>query len=175
VATGVSRTTTTNAAGFYVLIPLQIGQYKVTASHTGFTAHDRTGVTLDADASVTVNISLSVGASTQTITVVDKATTLHTETGAVNTVISGALVQELALNGRNFSRLLTLGPGVVSEQTDLRMGWARRTVGFVPNICRRMRRNSTPWNTCGATGNSMNCLTSVLGITGNWTSARAAP
>ena len=122
VATGVSRTTTTNAAGFYVLTPMQIGQYKVTASRAGFSAYDRSGVILDADSRVTVNIPLSVGASTQTITVVDKATTLHTETGAVNTVVSGALVQELALNGRNFSQLLTLGPGVVSEQTDLRMG-----------------------------------------------------
>lgn len=122
VATGVSRTTTTNSAGYYVLTPLKNGPYKVTASHSGFSTYDRSGVILDADASVTVNIPLSVGAATQTVTVVDNATTLHTETGAVNTVVAGGLVQDVALNGRNFSQLLTLGPGVVSEQTGLRMG-----------------------------------------------------
>ena len=125
MATGATRTTATNAAGFYVLTPLQIGEYKVTATHPGFSAYDLTGVVLHADLSLTVNIPLTVGAATQTITVVGEATTLHTETGAVNTTIAGGMVQELALNGRNFSQLLTLGPGVVSEQVDLRMGMAQ--------------------------------------------------
>jgi hypothetical protein len=40
----------------------------------------------------------------------------------VGTLVSGVQVQELALNGRNFTQLLTLGPGVTSEQTGLRMG-----------------------------------------------------
>lgn len=62
---------------------------------------------------MTVSIPSTVGTSTQMVTVVDKAMTLHPETGAVNTVVSGQLIQELALNGRNISQLLTLGPGVV--------------------------------------------------------------
>ena len=125
LATGVSRSTTTDAGGYYVLPSLRIGQYEITASHEGFATFDEKGVVLDADVTVGANVTLSLGATTQTISVVGQAATLHTETGAVNTLVSGVQVQELALNGRNFSQLLSLGPGVSNQQTGMRMGVAQ--------------------------------------------------
>ncbi|MGH9469998.1 MAG: carboxypeptidase regulatory-like domain-containing protein [Terriglobia bacterium] len=121
-ATGISRGATTDANGYYVLPSLQIGQYEITASHSGFSTFSRKDVILNADTTVAVNMRLRVGSMTQTVTVTGAPPQLQTESGAVNTLVSGVQVQELALNGRNFTQLLTLGPGVTSKETGLRMG-----------------------------------------------------
>ncbi len=121
-ATGISHTANADSKGYFVLSSLQIGEYDVKVSCSGFSTVDRKGIVLTADTTVAVNITLSVGATTQTITVTGESPALQTESGAVNTLVTGRQVQELALNGRNFTQLLTLGPGVNSAVTGERMG-----------------------------------------------------
>ncbi|PYT79375.1 MAG: hypothetical protein DMG40_16490 [Acidobacteria bacterium] len=121
-ATGASRSTTTDAQGYYVFTFLPIGEYEIKASKAGFATIDRKSVILNADITVALNLTLKVGAANETVTVTGTPPALNTETGGVSTLVSGAQVQELALNGRNFTQLLSLGPGVSSQQTGLRMG-----------------------------------------------------
>ena len=121
-ATGVTRSTSTDAQGYYVFTFLPIGGYEITAAGAGFATTDQKGIILNADSAVALNVALRVGAATETVTVTGTPPALNTETGGIATLVSGVQVQELALNGRNFTQLLSLGPGVSSQQTGLRMG-----------------------------------------------------
>lgn len=122
VATGATRKTTTNASGYYYLPFLQIGGYEIKAEANGFKLSDQRGIVLNADSNLSVNIALQIGAVTQTVTVEGAPPALETQSGAVSTLVSGVQVQQLALNGRNFSQLLSLGPGVSNQGTGKRMG-----------------------------------------------------
>src|SRR5205085_2082733 len=98
-ATGASRSTTTDAQGYYVFTFLPIGEYEIKASKAGFATIDRKSVILNADITVALNLTLKVGAANETVTVTGTPPALNTETGGVSTLVSGAQVQELALNG----------------------------------------------------------------------------
>jgi hypothetical protein len=71
---------------------------------------------------VRVNIPLEVGSTAETVNVTESVPLLQTEKSDVATLVSGAQVSELPLNGRNFTQLLSLGVGVVSQQTGHQMG-----------------------------------------------------
>lgn len=122
IATGNSFSASADQKGYYVLSSLRIGEYEIEVSAPGFSTYDRKGIVLTADTTLGVDVTLTVGSKTQTITVTAEQPALQTESGAVNTLVSGAQVQALALNGRNFTQLLTLGPGVNSAVTGERMG-----------------------------------------------------
>src|SRR5712692_6789025 len=121
-ATGLARTAQTTDAGVYTVIGLQPGVYAAKATASGFKAVEQTGIILDVGASVRVNFSMTVGAVTETVVVQGVAPVLKTETGEIATLVTGTQLQELALNGRNFTQFLALGTGVVSQQTGRQMG-----------------------------------------------------
>jgi len=121
-ATGLSRAALTTDAGVYTVIGLQPGVYNAKATALGFKTTEQTGIILDVSASVRVNFSMAVGAVTEIVLVKDVAPVLKTETGEIATVVTGTQLQELALNGRNFTQFLALGAGVVSQQTGRQMG-----------------------------------------------------
>ncbi len=116
-ATGLARTAQTTDTGVYTVIGLQPGVYTAKATASGFKAVEQTGIILDVGASVRVNFSMTVGAVTETVVVQGVAPVLKTETGEIATLVTGTQLQELALNGRNFTQFLALGTGVVSQQT----------------------------------------------------------
>jgi len=122
VSTGVRRTALTNPSGAYVIPALQVGSYRMQASHTGFQTVMQQDVHLDVDITITVNFTLEVGSSQQSITVTEAPPALQTSSSEIGSVASGAQVSELPLNGRNFTQLLSLGTGVANEQTGRRMG-----------------------------------------------------
>lgn len=121
-ATGVSRAEATSSSGLYTFVGLNPGTYDVRAALPGFKSEERTGVTLDTGASVRVDFLMEVGSIKDTVTISADAVPLKLESGDVSTLISGTQVTELALNGRNFTQFLTLGTGVVSQQTGHQMG-----------------------------------------------------
>jgi len=121
-ARGTARTATTNSSGYYKIVSIRAGTYEIKAQFKGFKTFERKGVILDSDSTIAVDITLQVGDSRQTIIVSAAPPLLQTETGAVRTVVSGHQVSELALNGRNFTQFLTLGPGVASTTVGRRMG-----------------------------------------------------
>ncbi len=122
LATGLHRSTVTNESGVYVVPALPAGTYQVKATISGFKTYIQSGVIVNAESRVTVSIKLEVGQVVESVSVTEAAPLVSTETGEVSTLVSGTQVLELALNGRNFTQFLALGPGVVSRQTGRQMG-----------------------------------------------------
>src|SRR5947209_10868282 len=110
--TGLSGTVVTNAAGVYSVPVLPVGLYKVTAELQGFKGGSRTGVVLRAADDLGIDFELGTGQLSEVITVEASSLPVKTIGGDVSGVVTGEMVRELPLNGRNFLQLATLMPGV---------------------------------------------------------------
>lgn len=120
--TGIARSTVTNGAGAYAIPALPVGRYEIKAQLQGFRTFLQKGVILEAEAKVKLDIELQPGLIRQEVTVVGTPPPIQTQSGEISTLVSGEQVKELALDGRNFTQLLTLGAGVTSSQEGRRMG-----------------------------------------------------
>jgi hypothetical protein len=109
-ATGVERTTTTDAAGQYVAASLQPGKYTVTAHIQGFQDQTR-DVELGVAQTVVLNLRLGIGALAENVTVTGASPLIDTATVSVGQVMPEKTVQEIPLNGRHFVDLGPLMPG----------------------------------------------------------------
>jgi hypothetical protein len=116
-ATGLSRQTSTNDAGYYVVPNLPPGNYTVTAEATGFKKFEATGNKLDPNSTLSVDVPLQVGSSTDTVEVVASAVVLQTESAAVEKLVTRAQIDSLELNGRDPLFLASLQPGMRSSTT----------------------------------------------------------
>ena len=81
--TGIAFQAKTNASGTYVVAPLKIGNYTVTATADGFQTTTRENLHVDAEARLGVNLTLQPGAVSQTVTVSDAPPLLETQTGEI--------------------------------------------------------------------------------------------
>ena len=114
VGTGVTQTATSDDQGRYTVPDLDVGTYQVDADMAGFKHVIRTGIDLTVGAQVTVDIPLEVGAAEQTVTVEGQVSQVETTSSAVGSLVEPTQIANLPLNGRNFTQLLTLAPGVVT-------------------------------------------------------------
>jgi hypothetical protein len=112
VATGDTRTTTSNETGNYVFPLLEIGQYELTCAAPGFRTEVRTGITLQLQQKARYDFVLSVGQQVESIEVQASGVLLRTEDATLGSVVEHRRIVELPLNGRNFAQLATLMPGV---------------------------------------------------------------
>src|SRR5439155_7851496 len=110
--TGFSRATVTNSAGVYSVPELPVGVYKVAAELQGFKRASRTGVILRVADVLGIDFELGAGQISEVVTVEATSTPVKTIGGDVSGVVTGEMVRELPLNGRNFLQLATLMPGV---------------------------------------------------------------
>src|ERR1700680_4909147 len=110
--TGVTQTSTTDAAGRFNVPDLGIGDYEVQASKTGFSTVVHRGITLSIGSQSVVDFSLPVGQQTQTVTVEGQVSQVETTNAALSSLISTQQMTQLPLNGRNFEQLIFLSPGV---------------------------------------------------------------
>ena len=117
VATGAEVTSEANASGFFRFVNVQPGNYTLVAEQTGFKAAALPIFNVGVNQTVTQNIALEVGAVTETIEVVAQAEQLSQSTSELGTVIGVKVVQDLPLNGRNYTQLLTLTPGATPIST----------------------------------------------------------
>lgn len=113
VKTGVVKSTITNANGAFELPLLSVGDYAISAEMRNFKRAERTGIHLDAEQKSKIDLTLEVGAVTESVTVNAAATLLTTQSPERGQVIGASQVSNLPLNGRNFSQLISLEPGVV--------------------------------------------------------------
>ena len=127
LATGIQRTTATNATGNYTLTPVDVGNYDITCELDGFKTDHVRAQRVETAATVRVNFVLQVGDLTETVEVSAAAVTLNTENAVVGTVVENKRVTELPLNGRNMVQLAVLVPGVQFGQ---RTGMADGAGGF---------------------------------------------
>src|SRR6185437_216864 len=118
VQTGVQRTLTTEAKGFYSFVGLPIGTYNITVQQKGFRDFQVTGIIVDANSSLTVDPKLQVGTVQQQVSVTGNAVQVETVNTQMGEVITGSSMTAIPLNGRSFTDLLALQPGVVPDSTD---------------------------------------------------------
>ena len=107
--TGVQRTTTTNADGFYRFNLLPRGQYEVQAQKKGFAAQ-KLNVTLTVGDTITANLVLKVAGGAEEVNVSSLATQVDTSTSQIEQPVSEVQIANLPINDRNFQQLANLIP-----------------------------------------------------------------
>jgi len=110
--TGVKQTTQSNSTGNYSLVNINPGEYWVTVSKSGFETDKSATFTLAVNQTATINVNLKVGATESMVQVSAGGVEIETSTSELGTAIGTEEVNSLPLNGRNFTELLLLGPGV---------------------------------------------------------------
>jgi hypothetical protein len=111
--TRLARIVYTDAQGTYVFVELPVGHYRLEASAKGFQNFIQEGISLDINQTAIVTIHLSVGIATQQVEVQANAPLVETTVTSLGKTVQERDVLDLPLNGRNFSQLGLLQPGVV--------------------------------------------------------------
>lgn len=115
--TGIKKATQTNASGGYTFSYLNSGSYRVTVELAGFRTALYSGIQVQVAEKKRVDIQLEVGEVSSTITVDAAAALVQTDSATLSNIVSRREVVEMPLNGREFSQLATLMPGVRAAGT----------------------------------------------------------
>lgn len=115
-STNVSRTAATNSDGHFVFTNVLPGLYSVSVSAAGFKTSTQTGILVSVNQTLSLSYRLSIGSTQQRVEVTGAPPPLQTQTSELGTVIERRAVNDLPLNGRNFTQLLILTPGVTPVQ-----------------------------------------------------------
>jgi hypothetical protein len=103
-----------DASGHFEFDNLAAGQYQLTAVHDGFGTEASEPLTVNIGATTNYNFKLQPGKVSETITVSSEAGGLETDKTSIDTDLSAKQIEELPLNGRNFTSLAALSPGVAT-------------------------------------------------------------
>ena len=119
VNTGLKSTYTTvsNAQGYYSFPNLAVGHYDMTIEASGFTTQKKTDVKIDTDAAVTIDAVLELGQQSETVVVNASNTQIDTVATHLGEVVTGTEMTALPLNGRSFTDLLSIQPGIIPITT----------------------------------------------------------
>ncbi len=112
VQTGVARSAATNSAGQYVFPLVAPGEYKLTVAKAGFNTEVNPPFRLEVNQNATQDFTLKVGAANETVTVSSNSELIDTTSATLGNVVETRTVEDLPLNGRSFTSLLTLAPGI---------------------------------------------------------------
>ena len=120
-AQGIQSKTVTDAKGDYSLPSVPVGTYDLLFEAPGFRSEKRTGLVVDANAAIEQNVTLQLAHRSEEITVSDYVSDIHVETAntQLGEVVSAGEMTAVALNGRSFTDLLALQPGIVPVSTQL--------------------------------------------------------
>jgi hypothetical protein len=111
--TGLTRTVVTDHTGAYVMLELPVGHYQLQAEATGFQKYVQQGITLNVNETAIIPVRLAVGAETQQVQVTADAQLIQGTVTSLGKTVSSREVLDLPLDGRNFTQLGLLQPGVV--------------------------------------------------------------
>ncbi len=138
----LSRETESNADGAYTVAGLPGGTYNLSVTATGFQKFTAQRVVLDVGQKSRVDVQLAVGMVTQEMIVNgEDVAQVDTQSAEIGTTITGKQVDKLELNGRNFSQLVTLATGVVSQT-----GSDEGLVGVAGNVAYSVNGGRTEYN-----------------------------
>jgi hypothetical protein len=112
--TGIKSSTVTDSAGFYSFPSLPVGHYDLEVRTSGFKDFKQTGLVLDVNTALTVDIPLELGEASQEVTVNAAAVQVETTNTQMGEVITDTKMTTVPLNGRSYTDLLALQPGVVA-------------------------------------------------------------
>jgi hypothetical protein len=110
--TGSSTSTRSDDKGYYTLPVLPVGRYQLRVDALGFEAYVRDNIVLNTNAALTIDAVLVPGTVRQTVTVSDNALHIETSSTQMGQVIDGRQMSAVPLNGRSYTDLLSLQPGV---------------------------------------------------------------
>jgi hypothetical protein len=108
-----------NGRGFYSFPTLPVGHYDVAIEAAGFKTQKKTNLTIDTDAALRLDMVLAVGQQSETVSVVAAGSEAQVDTVAthVGELVSGSQMTALPLNGRSYTDLLSIQPGVAPVST----------------------------------------------------------
>lgn len=142
VAGSLTRTTTSNTDGAYVISGLPGDTYNLVVTAKGFQKYSVQKIVLSVAEKARIDVQLTVGAVTETVEVTGESVAqVETTSSELGATISGQQVSQLELNGRNFTQLATLTPGVVN-QTNQDEG----RVGVYGNVAYAINGGRTEYN-----------------------------
>ncbi|MCU1224534.1 MAG: Cna domain protein [Edaphobacter sp.] len=127
-ATGISLETKTDGKGFYSFNALDVGSYTVSATLLGFQKSEVTKIKVDANSSIKNDITMQVGSVSETTQVTSSQVQIETQNTQLGEVIESQKITAVPLNGRSYTDLLSLQPGV-SPYTATTEGSATSTSG----------------------------------------------
>ena len=114
-ASGAKWETVSNNIGSFSQVGLTPGQYEVSIANPGFSTFKETGIALESAGVYTVTAVMKVGDTNSSVTVSASAAAVQTTTAEISSTVSGEETEALPLNGRNYSGLGSLMPGVVNN------------------------------------------------------------
>jgi Carboxypeptidase regulatory-like domain len=112
IQTGLKTTIKTDVAGFYSFPSLPVGRYDLEVQARGFKDYKQTGLILDVNTALIVDVPLQLGEATQEVTINAAAVQVETTNTQMGEVISDTKMTTVPLNGRSYTDLLALQPGV---------------------------------------------------------------
>jgi len=139
---GINRETTSNSDGEYSVPALPPGSYDVSIAAPGFKKYEAKGVILRVGQKARNDVNMQVGATTTEVTVMGtNVAQVETQSSDLSGTVTGKEISQLQLNGRNFTQLVTLVPGV-SNQT----GADEASVGITGSISYSMNGGRVEYN-----------------------------
>jgi hypothetical protein len=117
-ATNVGSEATTGKDGFYQVLDLPIGTYRIVARYQGFRSMEETTAPLEINQALRVDIHLEVGAITEQVVVEGKAAGVETVNPTLGESITARPIVNMPLNGRDALTLALLQPGVTDDNPD---------------------------------------------------------
>jgi hypothetical protein len=117
---GLTLTGTTNSSGEFTFSPVRIGHYSITVTANGFQKTTQQNLTVNIAEHLQVPVQLKTGSASETVEVTTAPPQLQTDESSVGQVVTEKTINDLPLNGRNFTFLAQLGAGTQSPQADTR-------------------------------------------------------
>jgi hypothetical protein len=118
-ATGITRDATTDSAGYYTISNIVPGVYEVRVLASGFSSALQSSLNLAVGQQQQLNFTLKVGETSQTIQVNEAAPQIDLTSSALTGQVESETVRDLPLNGRDWTSLATLQPGVKKIETQV--------------------------------------------------------
>jgi hypothetical protein len=116
-AIGAQLNSVTDAQGHYSFPNVSVGRYDLTVTLEGFKPVKRAGLAVDADSRLQIDAMLEIGELTDTVTVVENAIHVETASTQLGEVVQAVKMTALSLNGRSYTDLLPIQPGVIPITT----------------------------------------------------------
>jgi hypothetical protein len=117
---GITLNSTTTNSGEYTFSPVRIGHYTLSVTAPGFSKTTQENLQVNVSQALHVDVQLKPGATSETVQVTTAPPELQTEESSIGQTVTGQSVNNLPLNGRNFTFLAQLGAGVNTPQADTR-------------------------------------------------------
>ncbi len=113
---GVTRTAPTNGSGDFLFAALPVGRYNMTVTAPGFKKYTANGIALQVGEKARNDVHMQVGAAQEQVNVEGtNVAQVETQSSDLGGVVTGKEISQLELNGRNFTQLITLVPGVTNQ------------------------------------------------------------